>query len=172
MSDRSEFPRAAPSLKVDFATCPVLASLGVLGRKWTFLILRNIAVYRRQRFNEMLRITPGLTRRVLTMRLRELRDEGLIEVVERGQNYQRWDLTEKGRDVLPILMGLVYFGSKWKAAEVFEDSQPRTLEDIFDSSYVREVVATMTSSRPPAVRRLSARRELPAAAPRLAMSAD
>jgi len=41
----------------------VKASRDVLGRKWALLVLRNIGLYRTQRFNEMARITPGLTKR-------------------------------------------------------------------------------------------------------------
>ena len=67
-----------PELKVDFAGCPVQATMGVLGHKWALLVLRNIALYRAVRFNDMLRITPGLTKRVLSMRLRELKNDGLI----------------------------------------------------------------------------------------------
>lgn len=136
-------------LKVDFAGCPVQASMGVLGRKWALLVLRNIGLYRKQRFNEMLKITSGLTRRVLVMRLRELEQGGFIEVVERGRNYSKWDLTEKGRDVLPILMVMVQFGSKWYAEKVFSDKTPRPLEDIFDESYIRRIMRKPTSKQTP-----------------------
>ena len=130
-------------LKVNFQSCPIKASLGILGRKWALLVLRNIGLFRAQRFNEMLKITPGLTRRVLSMRLKELEGEGYIKVVERGTNYSIWDLTEKGEDVLPILMVLVQFGSKWYAGEVFEDGQPRSIQDVFVDSYVKAVMARM-----------------------------
>ena len=136
-------------LKLDFAGCPVQASMGVLGRKWALLVLRNIGLYRKQRFNEMLKITSGLTRRVLVMRLRELEQEGFIEVVERGRNYSKWDLTDKGKDVLPILMALVQFGSKWYAEKVFSDKTPRPLEDIFDESYIRRIMRKPTSKQTP-----------------------
>lgn len=128
-------------LKVDFEKCPVQASLGVLGRKWSLLILRNIELYGKHRFNEMLRATQGLSRRVLSMRLKELESEGFIEIVERERNYSKWNLTMKGRDVLPILLALVQFGSKWYADEVFADKVPRTLAEIFDKNYIRKIVA-------------------------------
>lgn len=127
-------------LKVDFDGCPVESSLGTLGRKWALLVIRNIALYRKQRFNEMLAITPGLTRRVLAMRLMELKRDGFIEVVEKGRNYSKWDLTEKGRDVLPVLMMLVRFGSKWYADRVFPDKIPRKLEEVFERSYIDKIM--------------------------------
>lgn len=127
-------------LKINFIGCPVQASLGVLGKKWSLLIIRNIALYGKNRFNDMLRITPGLTRRVLSMRLRELEDEGYIEVVQKSVNYSRWDLTEKGEDVLPVLMSLVRLGAKWYPGSVFTDGLPRKLEDVFQEEYIRKIM--------------------------------
>lgn len=139
-----------PELRVEFAGCPVKASLDVLGRKWALLVLRNIGLYRTQRFNEMLRITRGLTKRVLAMRLRELEQGGFIRAVERGRNFTRWGLTEKGQDALPILMTLVHFGSKWYAEEVFADRKARPLSDVFESSYIQKVLQGMTAEGTPA----------------------
>ncbi len=127
-------------LKVPFVSCPVYESMGVLGRKWALLVLRNIAFYERQRFNEMIRFTPGLTKRVLAMRLRELEREGFIEVVERGKNYSKWDLTDKGRDVRPILMSIAQLGTKWYADKVFADKKPRALTQVFDELYIRKMM--------------------------------
>lgn len=127
-------------LKVNFSACPVQASLGILGKKWALLIIRNIALYGKQRFNDMLKVTPGLTRRVLSIRLKELESEGFIEVAERGVNYSKWKLTDKGKDVLPVLMTLVQLGSKWYAESVFDDGIPRTLQEVFDKSYIDEIL--------------------------------
>jgi len=87
----------------------------------------------------MLKITPGLTKRVLSMRLRELERDGFIEIVETRRNYARWDLTEKGRDTLPILMAFVQLGSRWYAEKVFFDKKARTLGEIFEESYVERI---------------------------------
>lgn len=126
--------------KVDFETCPVQASLGILGRRWSLLVLRDIALYRAQRFNEMMRMTPGITKRTLAMRLNELEREGYIARAEVRRNYTRWTTTEKGQDVLPVLMALVHFGSKWHAGEVFADGKARALNDIFDTSYILRIL--------------------------------
>jgi DNA-binding HxlR family transcriptional regulator len=141
--ERDQIGAFPPELKVEFAACPVKASLDVLGHKWALLVLRNIGLYRAQRFNDMLRITPGLTKRVLAMRLRELEREGFIHAAERGPHYTRWALTEKGEDALPILMALVRFGSKWYANEVFADKRARSLGDVFRSSYIREILGRL-----------------------------
>jgi DNA-binding HxlR family transcriptional regulator len=147
-----------PELRVQFAGCPVKASLDVLGRKWALLILRDIGLYRTQRFNEMLRITPGLTKRILAMRLKELEHGGFIRVEERGRNYTKWGLTAKGEDALPILMALVHFGSKWYAEDVFADRKPRSLGDVFEGSYIRKTLREMNAVAFPTRARKSGRR--------------
>lgn len=118
---------------VPLVNCPIVASLGVLGRKWTILIIRDIGMRKVQRFSELLRSITGLTPRILSMRLKELKKEGLIKRIEERNSPRlvRWELTEKGIDTLPILMDFVAFGSKWYADRVFEDKTPRTLREVF-----------------------------------------
>ena len=133
--------RQAPMrFKVDFESCPVEASLGVLGRKYALLVLRDIALYQAQRFTQMMRATPGLTKRVLSMRLHELEQEGLIVRVVHRHKYTKWRLTEKGLDVLPILMTLVQFGSTSHADRVFADRRARSLREVFEVDYIRKVL--------------------------------
>jgi DNA-binding HxlR family transcriptional regulator len=118
---------------VPFKNCPIGTSLGVLGKKWTMLVMRDIGFLKAGRFNEILRTLPGLTPRVLSMRLRELEKNGFIRQIEiqRKPKLVRWGLTNKGRDTLPILMSFIAFGSRWYPEIVFEDGQPRTPKDLF-----------------------------------------
>lgn len=133
-----------PELQVELYACPVRASLGVLGRKWTLLVLRNIGLYRQRRFGDMLKITTGLSRRMLSKRLRELKNDGFIESRATKGGARRWFLTEKGRDVLPVLLALVYFGAKWSPERLFADGRPRGLYEVLQPSYVRGVLQTLT----------------------------
>jgi DNA-binding HxlR family transcriptional regulator len=118
---------------VEFKNCPIRVSLGVLGKKWTLLILRNIAFLKIDRFNQIRRSVHGLTSRVLIMRLRELQESGLIEPILLQDNPKlvRWALTEKGQDTIPILMSFISFGAKWYSDIVFEDQRPRTVNELF-----------------------------------------
>lgn len=129
LDDSSDLLTPAVSIK----NCPIATSLGVLGRKWTILILRDMAMMKKERFSDLLRSTPGLTPRVLSNRLSELKREGMIERIEKrkGPNFVRWRLTEKGNDTIPILMRFAAFGSKWYAEEVFEDKTPKRLREIY-----------------------------------------
>lgn len=101
-------------VRVNVSAYPIQASLGVLGRTWALLVLMNIALRRAGRFTEMLRIAPSMNRRVLAMRLRELERNGFIVRAERRPGYARWTLTRKGADVLPVLLTLIHFASRWK----------------------------------------------------------
>jgi DNA-binding HxlR family transcriptional regulator len=102
-------------VRLNFSAYPVQASLGVLGRKWALLVLLNIALGRAQRFNEMLRSVPGMSKRILAMRLTELERNGFILKAEQARRYTRWQLAAKGADVLPVLLTLIHFGSKWNS---------------------------------------------------------
>ena len=97
------------------------------------LIVRDIGFLKIGRFNEILRTLPGLTPRVLSMRLAELEKNCFIKKIEfqRKPKVVRWGLTGKGRDTLPVLMSFIAFGSKWHSDVVFEDKQPRTPEELF-----------------------------------------
>lgn len=101
-------------VRLNFLAFPVQSSLGVLGRKWGLLVLMNIALGRAERFNELLRASHGMSKRILAMRLRELETHGYIARAEQRQAYVRWRLTPKGGDVLPVLLTLIHFASKWR----------------------------------------------------------
>lgn len=117
----------------DSIGCPIRASLGVLGRKWALVILRDVAFRPDPTFGQILTRSKGLTPRVLSNRLRELRAEELIEKVadahdERKSHYR---LTPKGKDAVPILVALASFGMRHLAPQVVADGRPRSLENTF-----------------------------------------
>ena len=102
--------------------CPVRSSLGLFGRKWALLVLRDLTFYPGITFGHMLRRNPGMTQRVLSMRLRELREAGLIEkVVDRvDDRVFHYRLTAKGMDA----------GGKWRAVGIGR-GRPYVLEGEF-----------------------------------------
>ncbi len=109
---RELLPRQPLVPAVTTVACPIHASLGVLGRKWALLVLRDVAFFENARFSDFLRNSPGLTPRILSMRLRELRVEGFIRRVEKdGPDREiTYDLTPKGWDAVPILTAFLGFG--------------------------------------------------------------
>ena len=95
--------------------CPVGIDLAALGKKWTFHILYSIGLSNIDRFNQILRSLPGLTPRVLIMRLNELEACGLIQpvLIQTSPRLVRWKLTAKGEDTLPIIKGYSSYVAKW-----------------------------------------------------------
>jgi len=130
---------------VKFVKCPIRTSLGVLGKKWTLLIIRDIGFLKINRFNRILESIHGITPRVLSMRLKELEKEGFVECAKKNRSPMmvQWRLTEKGKDTLPILMQLTAFGSKWYSDIVFEDKRPRSLNEIFPQPEAREIFSRL-----------------------------
>lgn len=114
-------------------TCPIRSSLGVLGRHWSLLVLRDVSFFRKVRFSDMLRNNPGLSARLLSVRLRELQKEGLIQRVVNPDDYREvwYDITQKGQEAVPILTAFIQYGAKHRAKEVFADKRPREFERLF-----------------------------------------
>jgi DNA-binding HxlR family transcriptional regulator len=132
-------PRPRRFLTVRFDECPVGMSLGVLGRKWSLLILRDIGAYRIDRFNRLLASIPGLPPKVLTSRLRELETLGLIRKVEerRSPRMVRWDLTPRGRDLVPVLMMITAYQSKWNPELLHPGRPTMRVHEMYDRAAMR-----------------------------------
>jgi DNA-binding HxlR family transcriptional regulator len=112
---------------IPVTSCPIAASLEVLGKKWTLEILRDIGMRKNERFSQLLESVQGICPRLLSRRLRELEASGLVRRIEEPATPKKvvWKFTEKGWDTLPILMSYVAFGSKYFPERVFTDGQPR-----------------------------------------------
>jgi len=119
--------------RVPFEYCPIRASLGALGHKWSLLVLRDVAFFRAVTFRQILHNNPGMTPRVLSMRLRDLQKEGVIERVAdpKDRRTAQYRLTAKGNDIVPILTAFIQYGIHHHADVVFKDEKPRRLETVF-----------------------------------------
>lgn len=89
--------------------CSVAQSLDILGERWTLLILRDVFLGVR-RFDGFLK--TGMSRNVLTQRLRRLIDEGILEKRPIDGKSAEYVLTEKGLDLQPVLLALMHWGDK------------------------------------------------------------
>ena len=89
-------------------------AIQLLGKRWTGLILDTM-LEGPQRFCEMTSIVEGLSDRVLSDRLRELESEGVVERVVYPQIPVRveYRLTEKGRDLRPVVQAIHEWAEKW-----------------------------------------------------------
>jgi DNA-binding HxlR family transcriptional regulator len=97
--------------------CSVARTLEIVGEWWTLLILRDefLGIRRFDDFQRRL----GIARNVLTDRLNTLVEHGILERQRYQERPDRFEyhLTEKGRDLHPVIMSLLRWGDRWTAGE-------------------------------------------------------
>ena len=93
--------------------CTISRSAALLGERWTLLLLRQVFLGTR-RFEDF-QTTMDISRSVLTERLAELVDEGVLRRVAYKDARTRYEyrLTDKGRALYPVMMALRDWGSEW-----------------------------------------------------------
>ena len=103
----------AEQLRSVFAECGISAALEVVGERWSFLILRG--AFNGLRHFEEFQTNLGIARNILSSRLARLVEHGILrrdpDPADRRKVTYR--LTEKGRDLLPVLLSLRQWGERW-----------------------------------------------------------
>lgn len=95
--------------------CPKYESAAeLLGKKWTGLIIR-VLLGGPKRFKEMKEQIPDMSDKMLTDRMKELE---AIEIVKRNVYPEmpvriEYELTDKGRDLEPVILSIQNWGEKW-----------------------------------------------------------
>lgn len=89
--------------------------------------------FRQVTYSQILKNNRCLTPRVLSLRLKDLQDEGLVELLgaPRSRRNVHYRLTRKGRDIVPILTAFIQYGIRYHADQVFEDRRPRKLSQVY-----------------------------------------
>jgi len=135
--------------------CTIARSVNVLGDAWNLLVLRDacLGVRRFEDFQRSLRIG----RNILTTRLNSLVDEGMLRRVEYQQNPVRHEyrLTDKGRDVYPILAAMAAWGDRWL---IGSEGSPLVLHHEACDHDMHAVVVCSECDEPFDVREVKARR--------------
>jgi DNA-binding HxlR family transcriptional regulator len=87
--------------------CPIHAALTVFGDKWTLVVVRDL-LRGKSTFTELSSGSEGIATNVLADRLARLEEDGIItkEPLSGRGNPIRYDLTEKGVDLVPILISI------------------------------------------------------------------
>lgn len=95
-------------------TCPVCRTAEVVCGKWTLLLVRDLAEGH-TRFCELERSLAGISPRTLSLRLRALEEEGIVERQTFPEVPPRveYALTEKGLALLPIIEDMRSYGERW-----------------------------------------------------------
>src|ERR671922_511847 len=104
--------------------CPIAKASEILGDRWTLLIVREMLSEVRG-FNELHRGLPGISRSVLTDRLRALERAEVIErrTGPKGRTLE-YRLTPAGRDLQPVVQAIGEWGATWS----FTEPRPEELD--------------------------------------------
>src|SRR5262249_41249599 len=107
-------PPTVPAMTGYGQFCPIAVACETFAERWTPLILRELLLAGARRFSEIRRGIPLISRSLLTQRLRELEDAGLIQSQPlargRGREYRPTRAAEELRDVLERLGE---WGQRW-----------------------------------------------------------
>jgi len=110
--------------------CPVEAALDVIGGRWKGVILFHLLEGPR-RFNELRRLLPKVTQRMLTLQLRELEADGVIHREVHAQVPPRVDysLTEFGTSLHAILSDLRQWGTLYVERQAADTTPPKSRDE-------------------------------------------
>ena len=95
--------------------CPISRAMEVLGERWSMLIVRDL-LCGATRFNELSRGNPRLSRTLLSKRLRQLEQAGIVDHVD-----DQYLLTEAGHDLRPVVNALGDWGAQWQFGDPAEN---------------------------------------------------
>jgi len=125
--------------------CGVARALGTVGERWALLVVREL-LFGPKRFSDLSRGLPGMSQNVLSQRLRELEEAG---VVRRGRlgppaSIQVYELTERGQRLEPVLLALSAWGSRLPlpaGGELSIDALMLALRSTFDPAVAGDLAA-------------------------------
>ena len=122
--------------------CPVCRTAEIVCGKWTLLVIRDLAEGR-SRFCELERSLQGISPRTLSLRLRALEEEGIVERQTFPEVPPRveYALTTKGRALVPLIEDMRKYGSEWLCGDLDIDSEAEELPDASEASEREPAVA-------------------------------
>ena len=102
-------------------TCPVCRTADIVCAKWTLLLVRDLSEGC-SRFCELERSLAGISPRTLSLRLRALEEEGIVERHTYPEVPPRveYALTDKGEALAPLIDDMRAYGTRWLLGETAE----------------------------------------------------
>jgi len=96
------------------STCPISTSLDVLGDKWTLLIVRDMVFAGKSTYGQFLQSAEKMATNILADRLAGLEAQGIVSKTVAADKKSKFTyrLTEKGLDIVPILVELMLWSAK------------------------------------------------------------
>lgn len=109
------------------SNCPISCALEILGDRWTLLVVRDLIFLGKRRYREFLESPEGIATNVLADRLKRLEAGGIVVKVPdpASRRSHLYLLTDKGLDLLPVLIELAQWGAKHEP----ETAIPEALAD-------------------------------------------
>ena len=102
--------------------CPIETAFEHVGRKWAINIIRDMFIGKKK-FREFLEANPELSGKVLSQRLKELENDGLIrkKIVSKTPLKAEYELTDKGKNLDKVLYEVIMYSMKNYSNEVFKN---------------------------------------------------
>lgn len=102
-------------MKKNRSDCPISCTLDVFGDKWSLLIIRDIMLRGKVSYSEFLESEERISTNILANRLKVLEDENIVSksVSPTNKSKFNYSLTEKGIDLLPIVIEIMDWGAKY-----------------------------------------------------------
>ncbi|MGE0708962.1 MAG: winged helix-turn-helix transcriptional regulator [Planctomycetota bacterium] len=101
-------------MKEPRSPCPVVFALDLLGDRWTLLVIRDLALRGMSTYGELLAAGEGIATNVLADRLKRLEAADVLTKSRDPQHgaRNRYRLTSKGLDLIPILVEMMRWSAK------------------------------------------------------------
>lgn len=101
----------------ELPACPVETTLTLIGDKWKVLILRDL-ISGTRRFGELKKSIGSVSQKVLTAKLRDMEESGLVKrkVYAEVPPRVEYSLTETGKSLEPVLDAMKNWGEDYKAS--------------------------------------------------------
>jgi DNA-binding HxlR family transcriptional regulator len=108
--------------------CPMAYGLDSFGDRWSLLIIRDLMLHGKKTYSEFLASDENIATNILITRLKHLEAEGIVSKTKDPQNRRSniYSLTEKGRDLAPVLIEIIRWSGK-------HDAKPEAKKDAFEA---------------------------------------
>lgn len=112
--------------------CPVFNTFNIIGKKFSLLILRNMIYEKHRRFNQFLNSIEEINPKTLSIRLKEMENDGIIrrQVYNETPIRIEYYLTQKGKELQPILEQMALFSLKYCGDQIFDNPDPAKIGKI------------------------------------------
>ena len=126
--------------------CPISSALEIFGDKWSLLIIRDIALFGKNTYNEFLKSDEKIATNILANRLILLEKEGIITKEDHPESKAKifYRISKKGLDLLPILFEISLWSDKYlptplqarQIAKAYRKDKNKVLKQVSENSKI------------------------------------